>query len=145
MKEYPDGEWDNQMVFRKTKLINLEASYLSEEFPRLLFAALTARKDISPVTWEEMKQKGKIAAHEIYVTVVDGAAEVASNGYVDINDLPPVDTWIYQAYRIGKGYPVLYCWVPNAFVADVQAAMDVHVLDNYEWIDVEQLLPDYQQ
>lgn len=55
------------------------------------------------------------------------------------------DTWIYQAYRTGKGYPVLYCWVPNAFVADMQAAMDVHVLDNYEWVDVEQLLPDYQQ
>lgn len=153
------GEWDNRTVFRKTNPVidGVPVFQLNEEgvawnvdiceadvVLRVLFNALEPRSGVSPATWEEMKMKGQIVAHEINTTVTDGASEAQSQGYVDVYDLPPVDTWIYLTAGARGTNPVLYCWVPTPFIAAMQGAMDVSCTDNYEWVAIDLLLPDYK-
>lgn len=160
MKEAAPGEWNNRTVFRKTNLVidGVPAFQLKEEGVSwnmdicqadkvlcVLFNALKPRSGVSPATWEEMKQKGKIVAHEINTTVTDGASEAESLGYVDVYDLPPVDTWIYLTVGTKGGNPILYCWVPTPFVAAMQGAIDISCIENYEWADIDLLLPDYKR
>lgn len=160
MKEETSGQWNNRTLFRKTNpLIDGVPAFRLEEggvtwnvdicnadkVLSVLFNALLSRPQVSPATWQEMKTMGKIIAHEIQTTVADGGSEAASDGYVDVYDLPPVDTWIWLSGGPDGSNPILYCWVPNPFVAAMQGAMDVSCMANYEWTDIGQLLSDYKQ
>jgi hypothetical protein len=75
---------------------------------------------------------GKILRFEIDITTLDGAA-AAEHGFVDVSDIPPIDTWFY----ITKKY--LYCWIPTMFIGKMQDAIDVEIFDSYKWL--EQLDP----
>lgn len=160
MADNASGEWNNRTIFRKTipeiggvPAFQLEADGVSwnmdiceaDNVLCVLVAALNQRSGSSAVSWQEMRAKGKIVAHEINATVTDGASEANSQGYVDVYDLPPVDTWIYLTAGISGSNPVLYCWVPAPFVAAMQGAIDVSCIGNYEWADIDLLLPDYKQ
>lgn len=76
---------------------------------------------------------GRILMIEIDITVVDGASESNSDGFIDIYDAPPIDTWFYieDTYN-GK---VLYAWIPNRFVELVEDGIAVNVVDMLCWQD----------
>ncbi|NML40125.1 hypothetical protein HHL17_23200 [Chitinophaga sp. G-6-1-13] len=158
MKDVSRDGWGNRTIFRKTNpfIDGVRAFQLQEEgviwsrdiwdedfILRVLVEVLPARESVQPASWEDIIQKGRIVAHETCTTVVDGASEEQSGWYVDLYDLPPVDTWIYLTPQTRTAYPTLYCWVPTIFEEAMQTAMDVHVLDSYEWVDIAELLPDY--
>jgi len=50
-------------------------------------------------------------------------------GFVDDSDIPPIDTWFY----VTKKY--LYCWIPTLFLDKMQDAIDVEILNSYEWLE----------
>lgn len=116
-----------------------------QQFLKRLSETVAWTAQVSPATWQEMKTMGRIVAHETQTTVADGGSEAGSEGYVDVYDLPPVDTWIYLSGGTGGSNPILYCWVPNPFVDAMQGAIDVSCMANYEWADIDQLLSDYRQ
>jgi hypothetical protein len=158
MKDVPDEQWDYAAVFRRSSnpdhppafmpeggVVHLDPDvfYEPHDIGLALAAVVKGRKGVLPASWEDILLKGKIVAHEICATLADGAGEAVTNGYTDVYDLPPVDTWIYLAYPERKVNPVLYCWVPDPFVQTMQDAIDVSAAELFEWADIAQLLPDY--
>src|SRR5689334_20081821 len=71
----------------------------------LLFYILSLRREKINST-KDINSLGKILRFQIEITTVDGAPVAGSEGFVDLYDIPPIDTWFY----ITKWY--LYCWIP---------------------------------
>lgn len=70
--------------------------------------------------------KGDIFVFSLDETLIDGAAEVESAGYLDGYNCPPIDTWFYL---IGSRHRrLLLSWVPKQFLE----AVDVGILVNPE-------------
>nr|WP_294949224.1 hypothetical protein [uncultured Mucilaginibacter sp.] len=77
--------------------------------------------------------EGKILVTEIDTVIWDGAAEQESNGFIDINDCTPIDTWFYMEEY--KGNRILYSWIPAQYVALVESATEVNMLGTFCWIE----------
>ena len=61
-----------------------------------------------------------------------GAAEVATEGFFDVFNTPPWDTWVSWFEEDG-GY--LLCWVPGPFVERVAEGIDVNPEECIRWIE----------
>lgn len=62
----------------------------------------------------------------------DGAAEQATGGYFDVNNIPPWDTWVGFFEEPGGAY--LMSWVPPAFVSLVQRGIDANPEQCIRWL-----------
>jgi len=71
---------------------------------------------------------GRILKFQIDISTRDGAP-CAEHGFVDDSDIPPIDTWFYVTAKY------LYCWIPAMFINVMQRAIDVEILESYEWLD----------
>ncbi len=78
---------------------------------------------------------GKILAFEVDGTLIDGAAEVESEGILDGYNCPPIDTWFCLTSRNSKKYcnRLLLAWIPDAFVRQVGDGIDVNPEACIEW------------
>ncbi|MBC9935048.1 hypothetical protein [Chitinophaga qingshengii] len=156
MKEHSGVEFNYHSIFRKTNPVidGAPAYHLTDDslhwsidlyqeyhISNLLEIAIKAREGVTPAILKEITQKGKILAYQTCVTIVDGASEAESDGYVDVYDLPPIDTWFFLAAAPKNQYGILYCWVPNAFVDAIDQAQAVNAIEPYEWATIENLLP----
>jgi hypothetical protein len=67
----------------------------------------------------------------------DGAPEDASQGFIDVGDAPPWDTWVWferdTAPTPGFYEAYIASWVPPAFVAHVDAGIRVSFVDTIAW------------
>lgn len=61
--------------------------------------------------------------------LADGAAEVASSGFFDVNNVPPWDAWV--AFIRGT----LISWVPLQLVTTAQLGIDVNPEACVEWFE----------
>jgi hypothetical protein len=84
---------------------------------------------------KEQFYQGKILAAEIDKTVVDGASESESDGLIDINDCPPIDTWCYMIND--EHGIVLLAWIPDKFVELIDNAINVNCIGCLSWYDGE--------
>lgn len=82
--------------------------------------------------------EGEILVVEIVDTVVDGASESESEGFVDGYDLPPIDTWFYKVEE-DNGI-LLFAWIPKQFQWLIDEAIAVNVVDMLQWF--RKSLPD---
>ena len=100
-----------------------------------------AKVELIPIN--DLHHYGKIMIFDVSSTVVDGAAESESEFFVDINDTPPVDTWIalgsqfaemsvYQA-NDNLFYQSILAWVPASHYFYANAALLVACVDNFSW------------
>ncbi|MBD1394926.1 hypothetical protein [Mucilaginibacter glaciei] len=78
---------------------------------------------------------GRILVAEIDKTVIDGASESCSDGFFDVNDCPPIDTWFYL-FKDKNGL-VLFAWIPLQFIELTQKAIDVNPIDCFNWFEGE--------
>jgi hypothetical protein len=85
---------------------------------------------------------GRILLFDPSATLTDGAAEIASGGFFDVDNIPPWDTWVcfvYEAtYRTSQsrgfdGY--LVSWVPPYFIECVNAGIEVNPEQCIGWAD----------
>jgi hypothetical protein len=75
--------------------------------------------------------------------LADGASEIESDGFFDLNDAPPWDTWIglypYPPRRRDgrKSAPEEYLvsWVPSELVPAAERGIRVNALDCIAWIE----------
>ena len=72
---------------------------------------------------------GKLLIYIPSETVSDGWSEYASNGFFDVNDAPPWDTWFHYSNK------ELLCWVPSLLVPLVQKGIDGNAVDCIRWTD----------
>lgn len=79
------------------------------------------------------KFEGRILVAEIDLTVVDGASEVESKGFIDVNDCPPIDTWFYKI--LDDSHRIFFAWIPQYFVELVDEAIAVNCVDCMSWYE----------
>lgn len=76
---------------------------------------------------------GRILISKIDCTVIDGASEAQSLGFIDLYDIPPIDTWFYMART--QESRLLFTWIPNEFVQYANEAVEVNCVDCINWVD----------
>lgn len=73
------------------------------------------------------------------LSLFDGAAELSSDGYFNVNNEPPWDTWVYfgetpeslepEDYRF-----FLLSWVPDSYLSIAQRGIDANPEGCIEWL-----------
>lgn len=101
---------------------------ISFNYAELLSKAMDKRP-AADVCVIDPQRLGRILAFEIDVTTHDGVPVFESAGFVDNSDIPPIDTWFFITHKY------LYCWIPTLFIPQMQAAINVEMLDSYHWLD----------
>lgn len=72
---------------------------------------------------------GRLLFYWPHENVADGASEYSSNGFFDVNDAPPWDTWMsFDSER-------LVSWVPSVLVPSAQAGIDANPVECIRWAD----------
>jgi len=69
--------------------------------------------------------------------LADGAAEVESEGFFDVHNAPPWDTWVAIAEDEGdaRPRPYLLAWVPPEFLRLAEAGIHVNPEQCIRWLD----------
>jgi hypothetical protein len=68
--------------------------------------------------------------------LADGAAEAESQGFLDVNNAPPWDTWIAFIQTPGDANDShLISWVPREFIALVDAGIRVNPEECIAWLE----------
>lgn len=96
-----------------------------------LFAQQITHKAAVVDFYNQQIDEGEILVAEFDDTVMDGASEVASLGFIDLYDLPPIDTWFYLMKH--QNTRILFAWIPTTFKQLVQEAIEVNCLDLLKW------------
>jgi hypothetical protein len=80
---------------------------------------------------------GRLLVYFPDLDLADGAAEVESGGYFDVNNAPPWDTWIAMVLDAGDNAksPYLVSWVPQEFLGAAQRGIDVNPEQCILWIE----------
>jgi hypothetical protein len=61
--------------------------------------------------------------------------QAASQGFLDNDERPPCDTWLWMLDVSDDSHPVLLSWVPRAFEERVDAAIDLSPDGVVFWLD----------
>lgn len=85
-----------------------------------------------PVVETERPHKGRFLVYFPDEQLACGAAEVATDGFFDVFNTPPWDTWVSWFNEDG-GY--LLCWVPGPLVERVDEGIDVNPEECIRWIE----------
>jgi hypothetical protein len=66
-----------------------------------------------------------------------GAAEVESEGFFDVHNAPPWDTWLAMVKDDGRTErnPYLLAWVPDELVGHAQRGIDVNPEECIRWLE----------
>lgn len=68
--------------------------------------------------------------------LADGAAEVESRGFLDVNNAPPWDAWVaFVQLAPDSGDSHLLAWVPPEFLALVEAGIRVNPEECITWLE----------
>ena len=78
-----------------------------------------------------VSDNGRILLFVPSETLFDGAAQQSSNGFFDVNNVPPWDTWVDFVDR------AIVCWVPTVLVDAVQMGIDVNPEECIRWASFE--------
>jgi hypothetical protein len=120
---------------------NIEYDYYdSSNFEQALQQAVEQREAVSIPNngFADFQKLGRILYLETQLITCDGGAAYESHGFIDENDVPPIDTWFYLDKNIQQQYrkvPNLFCWIPKRFELIMEEAMRVEIFDSYHWLD----------
>jgi hypothetical protein len=81
---------------------------------------------------------GRFMLHFPDENLTDGAAEVQSDGFFDVWNLPPIDTWVsffFDGRRRHTSRRYLLCYVPRWAVTRADAGIEVNPEDCIAWLD----------
>jgi len=124
------GQFDEEYQFlTKCNLNPLENSLYNE-----LFEKQMNHKNDKIVTPNQMEFIGQILQVEIDCAIMDGVSRFESRGFLDYYDCPPIDTWFYIENK--KNKRVLFAWIPEPFVINVDQCIDINALGVLSWFRV---------
>jgi hypothetical protein len=134
-KKLFEFEYAEDLFKRKQTLLQWTTHPLSENLvPELLDQQLIFKSGIVSDLDGVEKIKGKILIADFDETVVDGASEACSEGFIDVYDLPPIDTWFYLN-RNASGWRRIYAWIPAQFTHLVDEAIAVNCVEILNWFE----------
>jgi hypothetical protein len=81
----------------------------------------------SPEEGLERSTSGRLLLYYPHENLACGAAEFSSNGFFDVNNVPPWDIWVDFSER------TLVSWVPPAFLEAAQMGIDVNPEGCISW------------
>jgi hypothetical protein len=88
---------------------------------------------------DDLPNEGRLLAYFPDADLACGAAEAASRGYFDVNNVPPWDTWVFmtgQPDQPRDAYGTcLIAWVPPTFVSRAQRGIEANPEDCICWLD----------
>ncbi len=73
--------------------------------------------------------EGKLLLYAPEENLADGAAKHASNGFFDVDNVPPWDTWVVFSHGI------LLSWVPPQLIGLAQSGIEVNPECCVRWLD----------
>ena len=88
------------------------------------------RSQLSGISLEEglkLSTSGRLLLYYPDENLACGAAEVSSNGFFDVNNVPPWDIWVHFSER------TLVCWVPPLLLEAAQMGIDVNPEECIRW------------
>jgi|GEM_PF-1433393 len=133
-KKLFEFEYVEDLFKRKKTLLQWTTHPLHENLvPELLDQQLIFKSGIFLSLDGVEKIKGKILIADFDETVVDGASEACSEGFIDVYDLPPMDTWFYLNRNV-SGWRRIYAWIPAQFEPLVNEAIAVNCMDCLHWL-----------
>lgn len=77
---------------------------------------------------------GRLLAYAPDMNLADGAAKLATSGYLDIDNVPPWDTWVDYVDEV-DGANYLVSWVPPSFVESVSDGVEANPEQCIWWLD----------
>ena len=83
------------------------------------------------------ERDGRLLAYYPDLNLCDGAAEVESSGYLDVENCPPWESWVALLVdpRADDDHRrVLVSWVPAVFVPLVTAGIEVNPEECIVWL-----------
>jgi len=81
---------------------------------------------------------GRLLLYEPDRDLAHGIEEEETRGYVDVNNVPPWETWVAYIFEPEANY--LLSWVPRQFISLVSAGINVSPEKAFRWLDTEDLL-----
>jgi hypothetical protein len=80
----------------------------------------------------DLSGDGRLLIYEPDINLSHGLEEDETDGYVDVDNIPPWDTWVAYLYEPTGNY--LLSWVPAAFVELVSAGIHVSPEVCIQWL-----------
>jgi len=82
--------------------------------------------------------EGKLLLFYPDLSLFEGAAEAASRGFFDSDNVPAWDTWVYcgtdgSGSKRNSDEAFLVTWIPREFVPLVNAGIDVNPEECFQW------------
>lgn len=78
---------------------------------------------------------GRLLIYFPDLELADGAAELESRGFLDVNNAPPWDTWVAFIQHGQSNWSHLISWVPREFVPLADAGIRVNPEECILWLD----------
>ena len=127
-----DGKHMFSYEFERNKQVVWSADPWSNNLYDQLFDDQMLHKENAVKSVDRGTQfKGRVLVAEVDTTITDGASETESEGFIDIYDCPPIDTWFYNTQNsTGR---VFYAWIPEKLVELTQKAIEVNMLECFIW------------
>lgn len=122
------------------RLLSLTDALLCEEMARVAASRSECLRDRGADLSLADGARGSLIYFEPALSMWDGAAMMGSGGFFDVENFPPVDTWI--AYISGNAHPslssgFLLSWVPDDLVDLADAGVRVEPSGSLRWADEE--------
>jgi hypothetical protein len=92
-------------------------------------AALLSSQEPHSFSKNDIEKAGRLLFYFPNDNLADGAAQYSSNGFFDVDNVPPWDTWVHYSER------TLVSWVPHQVVVLAQKGIDVNPEMCIRWID----------
>jgi hypothetical protein len=81
-------------------------------------------------------EEGRLLAYQPDMDLACGAAQAASQGFFDVNNAPPWDTWVAMVQESGvDAVPYLVSWIPPQFVSLAQQGIDANPECCIVWLE----------
>ncbi|GAB2702828.1 hypothetical protein GCM10027037_30570 [Mucilaginibacter koreensis] len=113
------------------------------ELYKSLFNEQMIHKRLVAGTSPKLTSEGKILFVEMDTTTYDGASESATDGFIDINDWPPIDTWFYLSSINNRwNTAVAFAWIPEPFTKYAEEGINVNTTNSFRWLE-DTTLADY--
>ena len=100
-------------------------------------AAWLQQRDIKPITKDGQLRQGRLLCYFPDADLADGAAQVASEGFFDVNNIPPWDTWVglYGSDLEDVSRKVyLISYVPEAHTSHARRGIEVNPEECIMWL-----------
>ncbi|MFV8755228.1 hypothetical protein ACNOYE_32160 [Nannocystaceae bacterium ST9] len=90
-----------------------------------------------PMSLSTRELPGRLMVYFPHQNLCDGAAETVSEGFFDVDNAPPWDTWVACFHDRTKPElgPYVIAWIPEPFIAFADAGIGVNPEECIAWLD----------